>query len=92
MKTNVKSNEFVKKDFNIKRDGIIHEKQQQQKRCNKIVETRSFELPNLKEKINRNSLVYRYKTEGIIPNYFSNYQNSIDSVINYQFRLSIINC
>ena len=49
---------------------------------NELAEEKSFEFQNLKEKINPNNLIYRYKTEVISPKDFSDYQNPIDLFIN----------
>ena len=49
---------------------------------NELVEKKSFKFQNLKEKINPNNLIYKFKTEGISPKDFSNYQNLIDLCIN----------
>ena len=49
---------------------------------NERVEKKSFKFQNLKEKINPNNLIYKFKTEGISPKDFSNYQNLIDLCIN----------
>ena len=45
---------------------------------NKLVEERSSELKDLEKKINSGNLIYKYKTEGIIPKDFSNDQNLIE--------------
>ena len=49
---------------------------------NKLVEEKSYEFQNLKEKINPNNLIYKYKTEGRSPKDFSNYQNLMNLFIN----------
>ena len=49
---------------------------------NELVENKSFEFQSLQEKINPNNLRYRYKTEGISPTDFRNYQNPTDLFIN----------
>ena len=76
----VESSELDKKDFNISKNGILLEKQK--KLFNELAEEKSFEFQNLKEKINPNNLIYRYKTEVISPKDFSDYQNPIDLFIN----------
>ena len=77
----IESNERIKKDFNIDRDSLLfHE--QQQKIFNRLAEEKSYEFNNLKENINPNNLVYKFKTEGRIPKDFSNYQNPVDLFIN----------
>ena len=48
------------------------------KKFKKLVEEKSYEFQNLKEKVNPNNLIYKYKTEGRSPKDFSNYQNLID--------------
>ena len=48
---------------------------------NELVEERSFEFRKFK-KNDPNNLIYKYKTEGINPKDFSNYQNLIDLVVN----------
>ena len=68
------------KVFNIDKDCVSLKKQKQI--LNELVEEKSFEFQNLKEKFNPNNLIYRYKTEGIISKDFSNYQNPIDLIIN----------
>ena len=68
------------KVFNIDKDCVSLKKQKQI--FNELVEEKSFEFQNLKEKFNPNNLIYRYKTEGIISKDFSNYQNPIDLIIN----------
>ena len=74
------SRELDKKDFNISKNGIPLERQK--KLFNELAEEKSFEFQNLKEKINPNNLIYRYKTEVISPKDFSDYQNPIDLFIN----------
>ena len=56
--------------------------EKQKKVFNEFVEEKQFEFKNSKEKIDPNNLIYRYKTEGISPNNFSNYQNLIDLFMN----------
>ena len=56
----VESNELVKKDFKIDSTPLDGQK----KKFNKLVEEKSYEFQNLKEKINPNNLIYNYKTEG----------------------------
>ena len=55
----VESNELIKKDFNIDKDGIPLEKQKNI--FNELVEKNPAEFQNLKEKINPKNLIYRYK-------------------------------
>ena len=68
-------NKLIKKDLKIEKDAIPLEKRK--KTFNKLVEEKYFEFKKLKQKINPNNLIYRYKTEGISPKDFSNYQNLI---------------
>ena len=68
-------NKLITKDFKIEKDAIPLEKRK--KTFNELVEEKYFEFKNLKQKINPNNLMYRYKTEGIGPKDFSNYQNLI---------------
>ena len=65
-------NKLIKKDFKIEKDAIPLEKRK--KTFNELVQEKHFEFKNLKQKINPNNLIYRYKTEGISPKDFSNYQ------------------
>ena len=60
----VESNELIKKDLNINRDSFrFHE----QKKINKLVQEKSYEFNNLKDKINASNFIYEFKTEGRIP-------------------------
>ena len=52
------------------------------KQFNELVEEKSYEFQDLKNKINFNDLMYKYITEGRSPKDFSNYQNLIDLFIN----------
>ena len=74
----VKSNEIIKKDFNINRDSIPHEEQKKY-----LINFLKKNLLNFRifKKYNPNDLIYKYKTEGMSPNDFSSYQNSIDLFI-----------
>ena len=45
---------------------------------NELIRERSFKFHNLEKRSNINNLTYNYKTEGMSPKDFSNYQNSID--------------
>ena len=72
----VESNKLIKKDFNIDRDSISLEKQK--KIFNELVEEISSEFKNLEKRINPHNLIYKYKTGGISPNDFRNYQNPIE--------------
>ena len=42
----------------------VHHSMDKKKKFNKLVEEKSYEFQNLKEKINPNNLIYNYKTEG----------------------------
>ena len=77
----VESNKLLKKDFNIDRNYHVYHLTNK-KIFNRLVEEKSYEFNNLKEKINPNNLVYEFKTEGRIPKGFSNYQNLIEVFIN----------
>ena len=60
----VESNELIKKNLNINRDSLrFHE----QKKINKLVQEKSYEFNNLKDKINASNFIYEFKTEGRIP-------------------------
>ena len=73
------SNELIKKDFNIDREYTTWWTKNV---FNRLVEEKSYEFLNLKEKINPNNLIYYYKNEGRRSKNFSGYQNSIDLLIN----------
>ena len=45
---------------------------------NELIRERSFKFHNLEKRSNINNLTYNYKTKGMSPKDFSNYQNSID--------------
>ena len=51
---------------------------------NRLVEEKSYEFQNLKEKINPNNLIYKYKTQGRSPKEFIDYQNMIDLFISFR--------
>ena len=57
------SNELIKKDFNINRDSVPLDEE----KFNRLAEEKSYEFQNLKEKINPNNLIYKYKTVGRSP-------------------------
>ena len=65
----VQSNELIKKDFNIDKDGILLGKQ-------KLIEEKSFEFQTQNKDLN--NLIYWHKTKGISRNGSSNYHNLID--------------
>ena len=76
----VESNGIIKNGFDIDKDGVPLE--QQNKIFIELVEEKSYKFQNLKENINPNNLIYKYKTKGVSPKDFSNYQNPIDLFIN----------
>ena len=43
-----------------------------------LLKKKSSEFTNLEKKINSDNLIYKYKTKGISPKDFSNYQNPIE--------------
>ena len=53
-----------------------------EKEINELIEEKSFVFQNLKENVDPNNLMSRYRTEGISPKDFSNYQNLMDLFIN----------
>ena len=61
---------------------MMYHLKKKKKMFNELVEKKSFKFQNLKEKINPNNLIYKFKTEGISPKDFSKYQNLIDLCIN----------
>ena len=73
----IESNELIKKDFNIDRDGVPLNEQKKY-----LMNLLKKNLMNLKNKINPSNLIYKYKSEGRNPKDFSNYQNPIDLLIN----------
>ena len=72
----VESIELIKKKLILKK--IVWKTK---KIFNELVKEKYLEFQNLKEKMNPNSLIYKYKTEAISPKGFSNYQNVIDLFI-----------
>ena len=83
----IECNEVIKKGFNVDRDSIPHEKQKkifnklEKGLLNFIILKKELVLiifHNLEKAINLNNLTHMYKTEGIIPKDFSNYQHLID--------------
>ena len=54
------SNEFIKKDFNIDNDSIPLD---EQKKFSRLVEEKSYEFQDLKEKNYPNNLISNNKTE-----------------------------
>ena len=60
----------IRKDFNIGGE--------QKKIFNELVEGRPSEFKGLEKRINPDNLIYKYKTEGISPKDFKNYQNSVE--------------
>ena len=71
----VESNELIKKDFNIDRDGVSLD--EQKIIFNELVDDKSHEFQNLKNEINPINLAYKYRTKGRSPKYFGNYQDLI---------------
>ena len=71
----VESNELIKKDFNIDRDGVSLD--EQKIIFNELVDDKSHEFQNLKNEINPINLTYKYRTKGRSPKYFRNYQDLI---------------
>ena len=71
----VESNELIKKDFNIDRDGVSLD--EQKIIFNELVDDKSHEFQNLKNEINPINLAYKYRTKGRSPKYFRNYQDLI---------------
>ena len=71
----IESNELVKKDFNIDKDGISLE--EQRKYLMNLPKKMLWILEFFK-KANPNSLIYKYKTKGRSQKDFSNYQNLIE--------------
>ena len=69
----IESNELIKKDFNIDRDNIPLEEQKDI--YNELAEKKIFWIYEFRKKINSDNLIYKYKTKGISPKDFSNYQN-----------------
>ena len=63
------SNELIKKDFNIDSDSVPLDEE----KFNRLVEEKSYEFQNLKEKINPNNLIYKYKTVGRSPKDLSDF-------------------
>ena len=72
----VESIELIKKNLILKK--IVWKTK---KIFNELVKEKYLEFQNLKEKMNPNSLIYKYKTEAISPKGFSNYQSVIDLFI-----------
>ena len=70
----VEPDELITKDFNIEIVYYLKNK----KVFNELVEERSSEFKNLEKRINPDNLIYKYKTEGISPKDFRNYQNPIE--------------
>ena len=59
----VESNGIIKNGFDIDKDGVPLE--QQNKIFIELVEEKSYKFQNLKENINPNNLIYKYKTKGV---------------------------
>ena len=60
---------------------IVYHLKNVKKIFNELVEEKSYEFQNLKEKINPSNLIYKYKTKGRSQKNFSNYQKPIDLFI-----------
>ena len=69
----VESNELIKNNSNIETDSIPFEELKKKK--NELVKGRSSGFWNLEKIINPDSLICKYKTEGISRKDFRNYQN-----------------
>ena len=69
------SNEVAKNDFNVDRSGVAHEKQK--KNFNLLVKERALEFSHIKDKIDLNNLVYKFKTEENDPKDFRNYKTPL---------------
>ena len=63
---------LVKIIFNIDRSGMSNEKQKEI--FNRLVKERAHEFADIKDKIDRNKLVYKFKTGVNEPKDFRNYQ------------------
>ena len=57
---------------------IVYHIKNKKSLMNKLIKERYSEFHDLEKIINSNNLIHKYKTEGIIPKNFSNYQNPID--------------
>ena len=83
------SNELIKKDFNIDRVSIPHEKQ---KKINELISEKGlliFIMQKILEKIkdfekiiNPDHLIHQYKTKGRHQKYLKNFQDPIDLLTN----------
>ena len=51
---------------------MVYHVKNKKKIFNELFEEKSFQFQNLKERLNSNNLIYRYKTEGISPKYLLN--------------------
>ena len=71
----VESNELIKKDFNIDKDSIPLEEKKNIVDDDVTVDERSSEFMNLGKRIHPDNLICKYKTEGISPKDFINYQD-----------------
>ena len=77
----IESNDVVKNNFNIGKDGITLTKKKEM--FNELAAKKSHEFQNLKGNINLNNLIYKYKTEGrSLIMKFSNYENWINILTN----------
>ena len=74
----VESNELTKKDFSINRDSIPLQEQKQtnkQKKFINLLKKGLLIFRILKKRINRDNLIYKYKTEGRSLKHFRDYKN-----------------
>ena len=55
----IESNEVIKNDFNIDRDGVLHKKQKEI--FNKLLAKRASEFLGIKDKIDPNKLIYSFQ-------------------------------
>ena len=68
----IESSEVAKNDLNIGRSDVSNEKQKEI--FNKLVEERTHEFADIKDKVDLNKLVYKFKTGANEPKDFRNYQ------------------
>ena len=61
------SNKYVKKDFDIDRDGAPHKK-------NVLLDEMAYEFDSIKDKINPNKLIHNFMTEERSPKDFRGYK------------------
>ena len=68
----IESNEVAKKEFNIDRSGVSHEKQKEI--FNRFVKKRALEFSDIKDKTDLDNLVYKFSGSENKPKDFRNYQ------------------